>query len=167
MRNIDQKVFEAELRKLCAVIGKPFSPHLMAGFWAALFDVSLEEVQKNIDRYIRSATRETKFPKPADLRDVAPNASTVLRTAAMDEGFRQAEERSRRNWQELEAKDPELTRIDLTIAQCGRILAIEHPSSPQYAQALREDNAARDRRNVLLEERSTSHNDHRIVATRE
>lgn len=47
------------------------------------------------------------------------------------------------NWEERFSKDSEAALRDLGQAHLARILAAEHPGSPQYAQALREDFALR------------------------
>jgi hypothetical protein len=47
--------------------------------------------------------------------------------------------RSVRSWDERLAKDSESALRDLQQAHLARILVTEHPGSPQYAQAVRED----------------------------
>jgi hypothetical protein len=44
------------------------------------------------------------------------------------------------------AKNDALWELELDIARVGRILAIDHPSTPQYAEALLEDRRLRDQR---------------------
>lgn len=59
-----------------------------------------------------------------------------------------------RAWEQFMREDQELARLELAIAHAARILVTEHPSSPQYAQALSEDRKLRDRRYELWQTRA-------------
>lgn len=58
------------------------------------------------------------------------------------------------NWEEMRREDPAMFRVELGIARAGRILATDHPGSPQYAEAVREDRYCRDERYRLQELRA-------------
>lgn len=57
-------------------------------------------------------------------------------------------------WEALRAADPELARLEIAIARVGKILAADHPSTPQYAQARLEDIELRARRYALWSARA-------------
>ena len=60
--------------------------------------------------------------------------------SSMDKArFAEAFWRNLENWEERFRTDSEAAERDLGTACLARILVTEHPGSPQYAQALRED----------------------------
>jgi hypothetical protein len=145
----DFEPFRLELDKLCATFDRPpAKDELVEAYWASLRDVRFTEVQRNVARILRTATKETKWPKPGDLRDAAPEEGS-RRSASHEAACQAAEQRNIRHWEELRATDPELHQIELSIAQCGRILASDDPSTPQYAEAIQLDRRYRDRRHAL------------------
>lgn len=149
----DFNPFRDELDKLCATFDRPpAKDELVDAYWNSLRDVRLSEVKRNVARIIRTATRETKWPKPGDLRDAAPEEGT-RRSAGHEAAARSADERNLRNWEDLRARDPELWKVELGIAHCARILVTEDDRSPQYAEALRLDRQYRDQRLALMTHR--------------
>jgi len=147
--------FRGEIDKLCATFDRPpAKDELVEAYWNSLRDVRFSEVQRNVARIIRTATRESKWPKPGDLRDTVPDEG-ARRSAAHEAGFDAAVRRNERNWEELRKGDEELWRLEATIAKCGRILASDDSSSPQYDDAIRQDRRARDERRALMLRRAS------------
>jgi hypothetical protein len=142
--------FKSELKQLCAVIGKTYTDAMGQGYWRVLKDVEFREVKANVDRILKSATKDTKFPRPCDLQDHGPG---MPRSAETEGALKQAEERCIRNWDERMRKDPELTAIDLKIARTDLMLAREHQGSAVYATALDENYRYREQRRQLLDQR--------------
>ena len=133
--------FEKLLDALCATWDRPpAKPEMVAAWWAALKDVRFGEVKGNIERLIRTATRDSKWPRPGDLRNEPPSNVTPAREA----DFKAAEDRCARNWDERMRADSELTGIELAIAKTDRVLASEHQGSPIYATALDENRRYRN-----------------------
>lgn len=146
--------FRAEIDKLCATFDRPpAKDELVDAYWNSLRDVTIAEIRRNVARIIRTATRDTKWPKPGDLRDATPEEGT-RRSAAHEAAYHSAEQRAARGWEDFRRHDPDLCEVELGIARCGRILAADDPSTPQHADALRMDREYRDRRRTLLETRS-------------
>jgi hypothetical protein len=151
MLNLEFNQFRELLDELCATWDRPpAKDELVRAYWDALKDVRFSEVRANATRILRTATKDTRFPKPAELRNTAPIEKSATAQAAQTE----AERRCIRNWGEFAKRDLQLHNIELGIAQCGRILAADDMSSPQYAEALRQDRQLRDQRMKLLEERA-------------
>jgi hypothetical protein len=150
----DYTPFRALLDQLCASWDRPpAKDELVQAYWAALKDVSLAEVKRNIERLIRTGTSVTKWPKPGDLRDEAPSNS---RNSSMEADFAQAEQRAIRNLEEQRQRDPELWRLETGIAKCARIMVTEHEGSPQYAEAVRLDRLYRDQRMEVWRQRAAA-----------
>lgn len=142
--------FRALLDGLCATWDRPpAKDEMVSAYWTALKDVRYGEVKNNVERLIRTATRESKWPRPGDLRNEIP--SNVL--PAREAEFKACEERCARNWDERMRVDPELTRIELAVAKTDRMLASEYQGSPIYAQALDENRRYRDQLRAFLERR--------------
>lgn len=59
-----------------------------------------------------------------------------------------------RNWEELMRADPQLTRLEIGIAHCARIMLTSEQSSLFYAEARTQDRRLRERRYELLEQRA-------------
>lgn len=102
MRGEEFDDFANELKQLCASLGKAYTDALVQAYWRVLRDVSLEEVQAHVERILLNAKKDTKFPRPADLRSTPP---TQLAPPS-DPAFREAEDRSIRNLEELRQRDP-------------------------------------------------------------
>lgn len=96
----DVEPFKDRMRELCAVFGKSCTKELVQGYWAALRDIQFDEFERNCAGVMRSATKETKWPKPAELRDRAPT-----RGRPEDPEFRAAERRSAENLETLRSTD--------------------------------------------------------------
>jgi hypothetical protein len=114
---------------------------LVTAYWEALRDVRLSEVQGNVQRILRTATGKSPFPKPAELRNEVPKEANAAARAA----FEDAERRGVANLEELRKEDPDRWKREVQLRKADRILATEHPSSPIYAQALREWHSLRAR----------------------
>jgi hypothetical protein len=128
--------FRALLDGLCATWDRPpAKDEMVLAYWNALKDARYGEVKGNVERLIRTATRDSKWPRPGDLRNEAP--SNVL--PAREAEFKACEERCARNWDVRMRADSELTGIELAIAKTDRVLAGEHQGSPIYAVALDEN----------------------------
>lgn len=73
--------FAGEIKQLCATLKHRFTDALAQAYWRALRDVDLEQIQAHVERILLNATGDTKFPKPAQLRDkprsVAPEANSA------------------------------------------------------------------------------------------
>lgn len=141
MRTEEFGAFKVELKQLCATLGKAFTDALAQAYWRVLRDVPLSEIEGNVERILVNATRETRFPKPIELRSNAPQTS---RSALMDDQLQGASDRCKRNWDGVFRDDEELGHLELAIATVGRVLAVDHEGSPQYAEALRLDRHYRD-----------------------
>lgn len=102
MRAEEFEQFAGELKQLCASLGKPYTDPLAQAYWRALRDVSLDEVQLNVERLLLNATKETRFPRPAQLRTTPPERRT-----AVDPGMKEIDGRAIRNLEELRQKDPD------------------------------------------------------------
>ncbi|HZP86618.1 MAG TPA: hypothetical protein VFB54_07335 [Burkholderiales bacterium] len=146
--------FRKLLDQLCVTFDRPpAKDELVNAYWDALRDARFDEVSRNVARIIRTATEKTRWPKPGQLRDAAPD-ERAHRTASEEAGFRAAIELNRRTWSEFEARDPQLYAIEIAIARCARILATDHESTPQHAEARALDWRLRQRRWALLAERA-------------
>ena len=75
--------FRSEILQLCASLGKKYTDALGQAYWRALKDVSLDEVQVHVERILLSATSETKFPKPLQLRSTPPKARSSVASPEM------------------------------------------------------------------------------------
>lgn len=152
MLNLEFNQFRELLDEICATWDRPpAKDELVRAYWEALKDVRISEVRANVTRILRTATKETKFPKPAELRNTVPTEKSATAASAQSD----AERRCIRNWGELAKRDLQLHNIELGIAHCGRILAADNMGSPQYAEALRQDRQLRDQRRQLLEARAS------------
>jgi hypothetical protein len=121
-------------------------------YWKALHDVRLSEVRANVDRLIRAATRDSRFPRPGDLR----NEAVSEKSAGAEAAWRDVERRNEQMWREWHARDPELAALEHGISLAARTLARDDEGSPQYAEALREDRMLRDRRTAMLKARASA-----------
>lgn len=103
MKGDEFDAFRGELKQLCASLGKAYTDALAQAYWRSLRDVSLEEVQAHVERILLNANRETKFPRPSQLRSTPPTHAE----APSDPAFREAEDRGIRNLEDLRQKNPE------------------------------------------------------------
>lgn len=88
MRLEEFDTFKGELKQLCATLGKAYTDALGEAYWRSLRDVALDEVQAHVERILLNATAETKFPKPAALRN-APRREAPNRDGAQNYDLRQ------------------------------------------------------------------------------
>jgi hypothetical protein len=139
MRGEEFDDFSRELKQLCASLGKAYTDALVQAYWRALRDVSLEEVQAHVERILLNAKKETKFPRPADLRSTPP---TQL-TPPSDPAFRDAETKAIRNLDEIRGSSPDEWRARVNVGKLDRIIATADPGSVEYARALCEWREAR------------------------
>jgi hypothetical protein len=127
--------FTGLLDQLCAAWDRPpAKDELSKGYWNALKDCPLAEVERNVQRILRTATGKQPFPKPAELRNEPPREAT----ASADAAFTAAQERSVRNLELLRHQDPAAWRKEAALRRLDRIIATEWEGSPAYAVALRE-----------------------------
>lgn len=145
--------FKAELKQLCAVLGKSYTDSLGSGYWRALKEIEFREFKAHVDRVLKSASKETKFPRPCDLQDHPP---AVTRSGEADSVFRQAEEACARNWDQRLKADPEFAGVELAIAKTDRILGSEWEGSAIYATALDENRRYRNQLQLLRDCRRKS-----------
>ena len=133
----DFDAFGGMMDQLCAAWNRPVSDDVVKSYWSALKDVPLPEVERNVARIIKTATRRDPWPKPGDLRDEAP--TDVKQDPKFDEGVARAV----RNLEMLKRENEEAWRGEAALRRLDRIIATEWEGSPAYAQALREWRQAR------------------------
>ncbi len=102
MRLEEFDAFKGELKQLCATLGKAYTDALAEAYWRSLRDVDLDEVQSHVERILLNANRDTKFPKPAQLRSALPTTKAVP-----EPSLREAESLAIRNLEELRRTNPE------------------------------------------------------------
>ncbi len=160
--------FSEALKVLESVFGKKADDCLVRLYWTALRDLPLEAVKSGIARHVRYGKF---FPKPAELRraDDKPRSDLTLSADARRSthialielaeqdaanGYlRGALALNASTWRERRAEDPELGELEYRLARVGRILAVDPPDSPQYAEAVEADRRLRTEREALLEAR--------------
>lgn len=120
--------FKSELKQLCVSLGKPYTDALGQGYWRVLRDIPLAEIEANVERILMSATKDTKFPKPTELR----STPTKIQAAMPDDAVKLNNE----VWREKFARDRRLAEIDLAYHQNQRVMASSDPGSPEHAMAL-------------------------------
>lgn len=128
MRQEEFDSFKGELKQLCASLGKPYTDSLGQAYWRVLRDVPLAELEANVERILLSATKDTKFPKPVELR----STPTKIQAALPD----QATKLNQEVWREKFAKNATLAQIDLTYHQYQRVIAGSSMDSPEYEMAV-------------------------------
>lgn len=132
MRSDEFASFSGELKQLCASLGKPYTDPLAQGYWRALKDVDLDEIQANVERILLNATKDTKFPRPAELRSTpAPRQSVSLEG---DPKLKEPLERNRHNWESALTANAPLAKWHTLSAYVARIDAEEDPSTNFYDQ---------------------------------
>jgi hypothetical protein len=128
MRIEEFDAFKGELKQLCASLGKAYTDALGQAYWRVLRDVPLAEVEANVERVLLSAGKDTKFPKPMDLRTTPTRAQIQL----PEEGVRRAQE----SWREKFARNPRLAKIDHEWCAYQYVIASSAPSSPEHQMAI-------------------------------
>lgn len=134
MRSDEFEPFKGELKQLCASLGKPYTDALGQAYWRALQDIALSELEANVERLLLNATKETKFPRPSELRTTpAPRSQSSLDS---DPKLKEALERNRRNWDEQLEEGAPLGKWRLLSAYLARIDAEEEPGSTFHAERM-------------------------------
>lgn len=98
MHQNDFDAFAALMQRLAKIYGKKLDDDMVQGYWKALKDQTLSSVTERVESHIRYAKF---FPKPFEMRpkDDAPDPTP-------DGKFEEAEQRSRRNLEEMRQTDP-------------------------------------------------------------
>jgi hypothetical protein len=130
--------FEAIIRQLEKVFGKKIDDETVRAYWNALKDQSLPSVRRHAEDYLK---RNKFFPKPFELRP--KEERKLVRDAAADAAFQEAEARCIRNLNELRRQDPIEWQKRVTLGKLDRLIATTHESHPAYQQILNEWRAAR------------------------
>ncbi len=127
MRADEFPLFVAELKQLCASLGKPYNDPLAQAYWRVLKDIPLTELEQHVERILLNANKDTKFPRPAELRstpvarggtrwwenDADPNIANIRASIAYN----------RTSWElARQSKDPE-ARIETQWAMLAAYLA--------------------------------------------
>ena len=130
MRQDEFDSFKGELKQLCASLGKPYTDALGQAYWRVLRDIPLAEVEANVERILLTASRETKFPKPMELRTTPTRVSGQLPEVAL--------KLNEESWRAKFAHNPELARIEQTYLQYQRVISSSNSDSAEYAMAVQE-----------------------------
>lgn len=120
-------------------------------YWRALKDLHVSAVMRRIEDWPK---RSKFWPKPFELRP-KDDRQTSEEPLAERAKIRAAIEANSENWHEMRTKDPELYRIERGISDTARLMANAKPSSPEYAEAIREDQRLRDQRLALWRSRAS------------
>lgn len=131
MRLEEFEDFRAELKQLCATLGKAYTDALAQAYWRALKDASLTEIQANVERILLTQNKDAKFPKPFELRSTP---TTRGQEGLPDHALKLNEEA----WREKFSKNPEQAEREHRWCRLQRMLASEPENSVQYAEALKE-----------------------------
>lgn len=67
----DKKAFAEAIGAMCLTMQMEASADMIRGYWLALSDLKLEDVQKAVVKAMRTSTSNKKLPFPADLRVLA------------------------------------------------------------------------------------------------
>lgn len=159
MRSSDTGEFWKLLDQLCAAFNRPKLSEDNEGrmaFWTVLQDVQLAEVRTNVERIIRTASANTRFPKPAQLRNVIPDEAAPSRSASEEARLRAADESSGRMWDQRLREDAELATLERNIAICARVMVRLPSTTEAYADAWRDEWRYRQQRDALLDRRHPS-----------
>ena len=120
--------FKGELKQLCASLGKAYTDALGKAYWRVLHDVPLAEIEANVERILLTATKDTKFPRPLDLRTTPTKQAAALPDAAA--------KLNADVWQEKHRKNRALAEVEMRWCQYQRIIAATHESDPAHAMAI-------------------------------
>lgn len=134
MRSDEFDSFRNEIKQLCASLGKPYTDPLGQAYWRALQDISLMELEANVERILLNATKETKFPRPSELRTTpAPRQPTSVES---DPALKKALERNKINWEEKLKTNLPLANWHMLSSYLARIDVEEDPSSVFYSERM-------------------------------
>lgn len=103
-------------------------------YFDALKDVPIGEIRGNVKRIIATATSETKFPRPASLR----NRPSPTMEKPPDVAHEKAEREAIREWRALKARDPVAFEVRFRSARAFFELAQSHEEDPEHEQWSRE-----------------------------
>lgn len=127
MRSDEFEPFKSELKQLCASLSKPYTDALGQAYWRALQDIPLTELEANVERVLLNATKETKFPRPSELRTTpAPRAQSSVES---DPALKKAFERNKANWDDKLEEGSPLGKWQLLSACLARIDVEEQPGT--------------------------------------
>lgn len=173
----DRQEFNRRLRELFATVGQPLSDDRLEGFWKGLTRMSVFEFGRAVDlmlaelaqgdppkflnaRHVwaaRDRLRARVTPEVGGPRSVNEQLLALAESDPKNNGgLKEALRRNLETWREMEGRDPEAFELEVGIARCGLILAREAPDSPQYAEAVRQDQAFRERRFAVWDRRSAA-----------
>jgi hypothetical protein len=93
-----------------------------------LRDIPLAEVEANVERILLSAGKDTKFPRPTELR----TTPTRIASAISPEALKHSEE----SWRWKAARNARLADIDLRYCQLQRVIAASSDNSPEHSMAI-------------------------------
>lgn len=134
MRLEEFESFKGELKQLCASLGKPYTDALAQAYWRALQDIPLHELEANVERVLLNATKETKFPRPSELRtSPAPRQVTALDS---DPALKKALALNKSVWDEKLEEGAPLGKWQLLSAYVARIDAEEDPGSTFHVERI-------------------------------
>lgn len=136
--------FESIIRQLEKVFGKKVDDETVRAYWNALKDQSLATVRRHAEEYLK---RNKFFPKPFELRP--REERKLVRDAAADAAFKEAEERCIRSLEQLKRQDVSEWRKRVNLGRLDRLIATTHESHPAYQQIL---NDWRDARGIHVGE---------------
>ena len=134
MYSTDTDAFRELLSKLAVLFGKDLTPELTTLYWEALKDQPIGVVERQGAYHMRYGKF---FPKPVELRPKDERAKGAPDPVG-EARFKEAEARAVANLEELRKENPEAWKREVASRHLARTLAITHPSSPVYAEALRE-----------------------------
>jgi hypothetical protein len=138
MLTSDLPEFEAIIESCEKVFGKELDDDTVRVYWDALKDLSLATFRRLAEHHIRNGKF---FPKPFELRPKEERG--VVRDAAGDASFREAEARCVANLEDLRRRDPAQWSARVSLAKLDRLIATTHESHPGYQHILNEWRAAR------------------------
>jgi predicted GNAT superfamily acetyltransferase len=127
--------FQRLMTRLGTTMDKFVNDELVESWWKALRTVPFAEVERRIEDFIARAGENTKWPRPGQFRPAEVPLTADPRDQAREQ---RANEDNERSWRQFIADHPTTGPIRLRLAQCSRILATTHESSPAYAEAQQE-----------------------------
>lgn len=132
----DAKPFHELMDELCAMLRDGFksSDAMRNAMWDALKDVPFSEIKANAKRIMATATKDTPFPKPRDLRNRAP----VIEGGPYEARRQAADAFAEQTWRELRARDPIAFEVEFRIARAARELAGMSTLDPGFDEWTRE-----------------------------
>ena len=143
MRSDEFDSFRNEIKQLCASLGKPYTDPLGQAYWRALQDIPLPELESNVERILLNATKETKFPRPSELRTTpAPRAQSSIEN---DPALKKAFERNKTNWDDKLEEGSPVAKWQLLSALLARIDAEEELGTVFHSERMEWAKGAADK----------------------